>query len=52
MTKEKRPNCSDYRQEMMLLGLKKRLAQEDLSAAEKNEIEAKIRELEDKILEC
>ena len=49
MNPEKRPTCNDYRQEMMLLGLKRRLAREDLSDAEKQAIEAQIKILEREI---
>ena len=43
------PTCNDYRQEMMLLGLKRRLAQEDLSDTEKQAIEAEIKKIEREI---
>jgi hypothetical protein len=42
----KRYTCSDYRQEMMLAGLRRQLARPDLSAAEKKHIEEEIRRLE------
>ena len=42
--------CSDYRTEMRLLGLKKRLQETDLSTPEKQDIEAEIARLE-KILQ-
>ena len=42
--------CSDYRTEMRLLGLKKRLHKNDLSKSEKQDIEAEIVKLE-KILQ-
>jgi hypothetical protein len=42
--------CSDYRTEMRLLGLKKRLSDNDLSKSEQQAIEAEIRKLE-KILQ-
>ena len=42
--------CSDYRTEMRLLGLKKRLHENDLSKLEKQDIQAEIVELE-KILQ-
>jgi hypothetical protein len=42
--------CSDYRKEMRLLGLKKRLHENDLSKSEKQDIEAEIVKLE-KILQ-
>jgi hypothetical protein len=46
MNSEKTPTCNDYRSEMMLLGLKRRLAQEDLSDPEKQAIEAEIKKIE------
>jgi len=42
--------CSDYRTEMRLLGLKKRLHENDLSQSEKQDIEAEVVKLE-KILQ-
>ena len=42
--------CSDYREEMRLIGLKKRLNEETLTPAEKQSIKAEIAELE-KILQ-
>ena len=45
----KTPTCNDYRQEMMLLGLKRRLAREDLSDIEKQAIEAEIKKIEREI---
>ncbi len=38
--------CNDYREEMILLGLKRRLALEELDEEEKEEIIKKIRENE------
>ena len=38
--------CNDYREEMRLLGLKKRLNETNLSKAEKQAIEAEITRLE------
>lgn len=38
--------CSDYRQEMILLSLKRRLAQAGLSENEKRRLEEQIRNLE------
>ena len=38
--------CSDYREEMRLIGLKKRLNEENLSRTEKKTIETEIAELE------
>ncbi len=39
-------SCSDYRQEMRLLGLRKRLHEEGLSGSERQVIQAEIAELE------
>ena len=50
MPQNKKYTCSDYRTEMRLLGLKKRLNENDLSKLEKQDIEAEIVELE-KILQ-
>jgi hypothetical protein len=44
-----RYTCFDYRSEMMLAGLKRRLAGEDLREAEKAEIECAIADLEKEI---
>jgi hypothetical protein len=49
MNPEKTPTCNVYRQEMMLLGLKRRLAEEDLSDAERQAIEAEIKKIEHEI---
>jgi len=38
--------CSDYRQEMILAGLKRQLAQSDLGEDEKKNLEEQIRQLE------
>ena len=38
--------CNDYREEMRLLGLKKRLNENNLSKIEKQNIEAEITKLE------
>jgi hypothetical protein len=38
--------CSDYRHEMILAGLKRQLAQSNLSKEEKQDLKAQIRELE------
>ena len=38
--------CNDYREEMRLLGLKKRLNEKNLSKTEKQTIEAEIAKLE------
>ena len=42
----KKYTCSDYRQEMMLAGLRKRLAEESMSRKERAQLEAQIRKLE------
>jgi hypothetical protein len=42
----KRYTCNEYRQEMMLAGLRKRLADPDLSESEKKQLEQEIRQLE------
>ena len=42
----KRYTCSDYRQEMILAGLRRQLAQTDLTPAEKERLEEQIRRLE------
>lgn len=39
--------CNDYREEMRLLGLKKRLNENDLTPAEKLSLEAEISKLEE-----
>ncbi len=49
MSKHQKPTCSDYRQEMILLGLQRRLAKEDLSESEKKAIKAEIEKLEREI---
>ena len=41
--------CNDYRTEMILLGLKRRLELEDLSAEEREEILKQIKKLEAKM---
>lgn len=38
--------CSDYRSEMILLGLRRRLEKKDLTEKEKKDILKKIKELE------
>ena len=43
------PSCEDYRYQQQLLGLKKRLAEEDVTAEEREEIERLIQELEEKL---
>ena len=49
MKNNSKPTCNDYRQEMMLLGLRRRLAEEDLSDSEKQAIQAEIKKLEKEI---
>ena len=46
MPQNKKYTCSDYRTEMRLLGLKKRLHENDLGKSEKQAIEAEIVKLE------
>jgi hypothetical protein len=46
MMPKKTYSCNDYREEMRLLGLKKRLNENKLSKAEKQTIEAEITRLE------
>jgi hypothetical protein len=38
--------CNEYRQEMRLIGMKRRLKEENLSEAEKKELEKEIEALE------
>lgn len=38
--------CRDYRQEMILVGLHKRLRQDDLTEAERQALEEEIRQIE------
>lgn len=42
----KKYTCNDYRQEMILVGLKKQLANPGLTEAEKARLQAQIREIE------
>jgi hypothetical protein len=42
----KRYTCTDYRQEMVLLSLKRQLADPGLDSAEKQRLESQIRQLE------
>jgi hypothetical protein len=42
----KQYTCTDYRMEMMLLGLKRRLAESGLNEHEKKELQEQIRKLE------
>ena len=49
MSEHQKPTCNDYRQEMILLGLQRRLAKEDLSETEKQAIKAEIEKLEKEI---
>ncbi len=46
MRKPKRYTCADYRKEMILLGLRQRLNDKDLTAEERSRLIAEIRELE------
>ncbi len=41
--------CREYREEMILLGLRQRLKEKDLSIKEREEIEKHIRKLEEKM---
>jgi hypothetical protein len=41
--------CSDHRDALLLLALKKRLAEEKLSPREQRELETDIRQLEEKL---
>ena len=45
-TRKGKYTCNDYREEMILLGLQKRLNQESLSDAEKKEILKEIETIE------
>lgn len=42
----KRYTCNDYRQEMMLAGLRRQLARPDLTEKEKHHLKEQIRRLE------
>jgi hypothetical protein len=42
----KRYTCTDYRQEMMLAGLRHQLSSPDVTEAEKNHLKEQIRRLE------
>jgi hypothetical protein len=46
VNKKDKYGCTDYREEMMLAGLRVRLQKEDLSEEEKNAILKEIRSLE------
>jgi hypothetical protein len=46
MPQNKQYTCADYREEMRLVGLKKRLSEENLSRTEKQNIEMEIAKLE------
>ena len=46
MIQKEKYTCSDYREEMRLIGLKKRLKDDTLSPTEKQIIEAEINNLE------
>jgi len=47
MSQKKRYTCSDYREEMRLIGLKKRLNENDLNPTEKELLKAEIAKLEE-----
>jgi hypothetical protein len=47
MSKKEKYTCSDYREEMRLIGLRKRLHETDLSPSEKQLVEAEIARLEE-----
>ena len=42
-------SCNEHRESLLLLALKKRLAEERLSPRDKKELEADIRQLEEKL---
>jgi hypothetical protein len=42
-------SCSDHRETLLLLALKKRLAQEKLTPVEQRELEVEIRRLEERL---
>lgn len=46
MEKKERYGCSDYRREMILVGLKKRLAAPGLTERERESLESEIEKLE------
>jgi hypothetical protein len=46
MPQNKSYTCNDYREEMRLVGLKKRLNEQNLSLTEKQDIKAEIAKLE------
>ena len=46
MAQNKKYTCSEYREEMRLIGLRKRLNEENLSRTDKQIIEAEIARLE------
>jgi hypothetical protein len=46
MPQDSKYSCNDYREEMRLLGLKKRLNDNDLTPAEQRRLEAEISKLE------
>ncbi|MEJ2158555.1 MAG: hypothetical protein P8X96_24790 [Desulfobacteraceae bacterium] len=45
----KKYTCTDYRKEMMLAGLRKQLADPDLSVEQKQQLEFEIKRLESEI---
>jgi hypothetical protein len=46
MEKRSKYSCADYRQEMMLLALRRRLAQDNLSEEERRRIDKEMQRLE------
>ena len=50
MIPKEKYTCSDYREEMRLIGLKKRLNEDTLNPTEKQIIEAEINDLEKTLL--
>ena len=46
MSESSRYTCREYREEMLLLGLRRRLADNNLAEAEKKALEEQIRQLE------
>jgi hypothetical protein len=48
-SKKEKYTCSDYREEMILLGLKRRLSQADLGSDERKEIIKEIEDIENRM---
>ncbi len=46
MAENKNYTCNDYREEMILLALRRKLADKDLSEAEKKRVQNEIRRIE------